>query len=135
MTEATPAEPDVAVLSPAAPAIKGGAVVGGYAPVVALATWTVNTEDKTATAPLLGGTATVFRRPDGGLSGSWESGDQNIALKFPMNDVKSVAQGQLRCEALIRETLAKTHPQVLVSLTAAEQGEQTDSAAQAPDPF
>lgn len=115
--------------------IKGTATVGGYTPVIVSAEWTANPEEKNSTAPLFGGTAMVLRREDGGLTGRWASSDETISVQFPMNDVKSVAEAQLRCEALIRETLPKTHPELLSKFAAEEQEQQAEAVAQQADPF
>lgn len=126
--------------------IQGGASVSPTAPVIppAKAEWTVNAEAKNATAPLLGGVATIYRSDKDGkfrcdfvkphtseVDGEMVEGQ--IEQSIPLHDCPNLVTAQARAELMIRETLSKTHPDVMAEATAAE---TDDAVANAPeDPF
>lgn len=119
---------------PASPVIQGGAsVTPAPIPVVVHATWADDVENKRATATILGGEATIFRKADGKLAGRWErpmpaSGedeqDGKLVVSIPLHNYTSVAQAKERCEVLIREGFQKTHPQLADEATKVEQAER-----------
>lgn len=110
----------------------------------ATAEWTVDTEKKVSTAPMFGGLATVFRKPNGALAGEFilkrdpnpeVEGDEgvDIKLKLGLRTSESVFEAQRRAEAVIRTSLSKTHPELLGEIEAAEAEERVSQAGE--DPF
>jgi hypothetical protein len=146
MTDTPEAEPVAPVAKP--PPIVGAASVTPIPPPLppAVAVWTVNVEEKTSSAPLLGGTAIISRAPETGkfrceFKREIEPDEHNeegaeagfIQVTFPLLDCTNLPQAQLRAEGLIRENLAKTHPELLKS---AVETEAAAVSADAPeDPF
>lgn len=129
------------------PAIQGSA--SNVAPTLAplKAAWEVNAEAKTSTARILGGEATIFRREDGKFAGRFElhraaAGDPGeagyvepigIRQSLRLDECDSLFLAQQRAETLIREQLAKTHPEIAQAQTEAEVAEKAADAG--PDPF
>ena len=129
------------------PAIQGSA--SNVAPTLAplKAAWEVNAEAKTSTARILGGEATIFRREDGKFAGRFEpnrdaAGDPGedgyvdpigIRQSLRLDECDSLFLAQQRAETLIREQLAKTHPDVAKAQEAFEVSEKAAEAG--PDPF
>lgn len=100
------------------------------------AVWVIDTEAKTATADILGGTAVISRRDkDNALRCVFvlppELGDQEQS--FPLSDCASVYLAQQRAETLIRETLNKLNHALYVELAQAEIAKADAEAG--PDPF
>jgi hypothetical protein len=130
------------------PAIEGAATVTPAAPHIApaKADWNVNAEEKTSTATILGGEAVITRSPQTGkfqcdfklempIPEEAEEGAEagHVHQSFPLQDCENLPTAQRRAETLIRETLGKTHPELLEAATAGEHAEQIASAG--PDPF
>lgn len=126
------------------PAIQGAATVTPTAPLLApvKAIWTVNPEEKNASADILGGVAVITRDPNTGkfkcefkleLAATEENEAGHIQQSFPLHDCENLPIAERRAETLIRETLGKTHPEILETATAGERAEQIEAAG--PDPF
>lgn len=108
----------------------------------AQAEWTVNAEAKTATAPMFGGVATIFRKDNGALAGEFvlkrePTGEDDpgvdITLKLGLRTCESVFEAQQRAETVIRTSLSKTHPELLGEIEATEAEERVAAAGE--DPF
>lgn len=143
-----PSHPSEAAPSGKPAPITGAASVTATPPPLppAVAVWTLNAEEKNATAPLLGGSAIISRDPETQkfrceFKREMEPGEHSeegaeagyIQVTFPLLDCANLPQAQLRAEALIRENLGKTHPELLKSAVLAE---QASVGADAPeDPF
>lgn len=100
------------------------------------AVWVIDTEAKTATADILGGTAVITRRAkDGTLRCVFtlpaEAG--GLEQSFSLADCASVYLAQQRAETLIRETLNKTQHALYTKLAQAEI--EKANAEAGPDPF
>ena len=118
--------------------VEGGASVGAPSLPPAKAEWSVDVEAKTSTAAILGGTVTIRRREDTEkFHGEYVyvPADQegSIQLSIPLHDCANLAQAQARAELLVRESLSKTHPELVAAITDAEAAEALANAA--PDPF
>ncbi len=140
-------------------AIQGGATVSPTPPLITVhATWDIDVEKRCATASILGGVATISRRPDdaavkpGAFQGVWvreisptpdpedleadEDGkleDGLLRVSVPLHSCTSFAQAQERCEVLIRENLQKTRPDIYMEAAKAEQVDRIESKGE--DPF
>lgn len=129
------------------PAIQGSAST--VAPTLAplKAAWEVNAEAKTSTARILGGEATISRREDGKFTGVFElKRDQEgepgedgyvepigLTQRLRLDECESLFLAQQFAETLIREQLAKTHPEIAKTQADAEVSEKAAEAG--PDPF
>jgi len=134
----TPAATD-AVEMPRSPALNGAAVVTPTPiPVYTNAVWEIDENQeygKHSKSPIFGGLMRVYRKPSGALHGSFEvsQAEGDIKMSIPLHDVGSVSAAQRRCEALVRETLPKTHPELFQEVIEAEHAEIV--AAGGDDPF
>lgn len=121
--------------------IKGTATVNPPPLAPLKATWTVDVEAKTSTAPILGGEAVIFRREDGRFAATFilEMADDKgvktgeLTQHLRLDECTSLAMAQQRCETLVREVLHKTNPDLLAKHSALEDAETTANAG--PDPF
>lgn len=134
---------DDAVLIPLSPALQGAATVTQHpVPVIANAVWTIVDDDedygRCASTTILGGYARVYRRADNGkLQGRWVVKDADGAVLIdsstPLTAYETVAEAQIAYEAIIRESLAKTHPEIAAAGAQAEHVERLTQAGE--DPF
>jgi len=124
--------------------IQGSATVAPVPPRLppAVATWVVDEVAKTSSAAMFGGVLTIRRRDDTGkFAGEFKlervpEGDDpgaNVLLKLALKECETLFDAQQRGEVRVRESLSKTHPELL---TAAEEADAAERRASAkPDPF
>jgi hypothetical protein len=94
-----------------------------------MTTWTIDKKTKTTSAIILGGVLTIRRRDDTGkLAGEWvrsypkpPSGElKPITVTVPLHDCVSLESAQARGEVVLRESFAKTHPDLNAEAVAEE---------------
>lgn len=116
--------------------LQGGATVSPVAPRLpaAKAVWEVNAEAKSSSAKMFGGEATITRRADNGkFQCEFLLEEHGLKLTQTLKTAESLIEAQERAEALIRNSLSKTHPELLGEIEEAEAKERVAAAGK--DPF
>lgn len=122
------------------PALTGKAEVNPPPLAPNKADWRIDTEAKTATADIMTGTMTIWRKENGRFHGEYllpqpteEDPDGKVKISVPLKDCDTLFLAQQRAETLVRETLTRSYPKLAAELAAAETEVQAAQAGD--DPF